>query len=136
MHECAWQISHVLTPTSHSQYVLLINADAPYVVSHFSGFICHQAWYVSPLLVPLPALMPAAHLIPTIPAFTTANCYHGNAVAMGYPTPVAAAEQWETKTNQSALLIFFAWKTGTDSAVLARLVGSSEAIQSTMAVME
>lgn len=53
---------------------------------------------------------------------------------------MAAAEQRETKTNQSAPLIFFTWNGGIEGSTkaLARLVGSSEAIQSnsTMAFME
>lgn len=50
---------------------------------------------------------------------------------------MAATEQRETKTNQSARLIFFTWKRGS-AEILANLVGSSEAIQSnsTMAFME
>lgn len=46
---------------------------------------------------------------------------------------MAATEQRETKTNQSARLIFFTWNR--DSAEeLANLVGSSEAMQSNSAV--
>lgn len=40
----------------------------------------------------------------------------------------------ETKTNQSALLIFFTWNGGIGAGLLANLAGSSDAIQSNSAM--